>query len=139
MSQVETVHLDARAALRTKLKALVGLPEVAYEGVVHKLTVGTPYISERCIANGDTPRAIGTEEHLFLYTLACHYPIDKAVGTRAVEGVAGKLFAHFEVGSSVSYGPNDFTIMKRRRSDVQTDAKGHTVVVTVEVLAYTVS
>lgn len=99
-----TFHIHLRAALRERLLAMTGLPDVAWEGKAYAPVVGKPYISESMRAVSSlvaAPGRGGYRAHTVTFNLMLHYPANK--GTVPIETMAGLLLQHFSPGSTVSY------------------------------------
>jgi hypothetical protein len=98
-------HADLRAAVRTRLQTLSGLPAVAWEGKDFMPTKGTPWVTETLTPVSSIVRATGlggTIAHTVIATFTLHYPGNK--GTLDIDTMTGSLLEHFRPGTGLVYG-----------------------------------
>ena len=99
-----TLYIDIRAALTNHLKALPGLPEVAYENKSYNPIVGQAYIRPALLW-GESFQAEqgpnGRNWECGVYQLSCVCPADKGAGPILV--ILGQLKDHFKRGTELSY------------------------------------
>ncbi|CAB4130456.1 Protein of unknown function DUF4128 [uncultured Caudovirales phage] len=129
-----TFHVDLRAAFRTRLATLAGLPAIAYEGKVADPKVGTPWISESMRPISSTVMATGlggTISHVTMATLTLHYP--SGAGTLTLETMAGLLMEHFRPGTVLAYESAGAVVTKVERTGLiqEPDWINGTVIVTL--------
>ena len=134
-----TVHADIRAAVRTSLIALSGIPTAfAWEGEDYQPTVGTPFLQENIRPIYSQVRALGrggTIEHRVAASLNLFYPARK--GTLAIEAAAAALMAGFQPGNSLVYGDTRATILQAERAALLQEPDWLTCPVTVTISAHT--
>lgn len=112
----QTLFPDARAALRTHLKLVSGLPAAAYrawEGFAFTPTRGKAFVTDRLASVHSTPRAIGAIEHGMTYTVTLVFPANE--GTGAIEALAGAVVDQFKVGTKLTYGSHTVLCEKAER------------------------
>lgn len=132
-----TVHSDARAALRTHLGTLAGIPtERAWEGFKYSPVPGKPFIEDMLSVDDDAPVAIGAIAHQMSYILTLRFP--GGVGTGDIEEVGGKLLDHFKVGTSLEFGTSKLLCTKAaRRGSIVQDGAWARMTVTVSITTFT--
>ena len=101
--------LDIRGALQARLATVVGLPEIAYEGVQFEPPIGTdgdllPYVVPVIVVGSERPfdvlgEAVSSQG---TFEISCVYPSNE--GTAAVEGMAEAIKAVFVNGTRLVLG-----------------------------------
>lgn len=139
MSGIATIHADLRAAFRTKLLSIVGIPaDIEFEGTPFSPGIGIPFARESMRAIYSQPRAIGlggTIQHRVTGNIGLFYPAGK--GTLEIETAAGLILAAFAPGTSLVYGGAKGGILQAERAPLlqETDYIGCAITITIQ--AYT--
>lgn len=132
-----TIHSDARAALRTHLDTLVGVPAArAWEGFEYSPKAGVPFIEDMLSVDDDQPVSVGAIAHLMSYILTLRFAGSE--GTGDIEAAGGKLLDHFKVGTSLEFGTSKLLCTKAaRRGSIRQDGGWANMTVTVSITAFT--
>jgi uncharacterized protein YjlB len=133
-----TLHLDMRAAFRSKLLAFPDLPMVAWEGKVFNDELGKPFIREQFRAITSNVRALGpggTIAHRMTGNLLLFFPAGN--GTVEIDTMAGLLLDHFAPGQSLAYGSSAGTIMNTERAALLQEPNWLSCPITISITAYT--
>ena len=105
-----SIYSDIRSALETKLAAIGGLPEIAYENVSFEPTNGTPYLRVQLIPTIRQPASRGLSFQTYyqgIFTIFCYAP--QGQGPGAVEDTANTLIEAFEANTDISWTNPDTT------------------------------
>lgn len=132
-----SIHTDIRAAFRTLLQTVGGLPQVAWEGRNFAPTRGTPFLSETVQPISSIVRAVGiggTIAHTVNLTATLHYPA--AAGTLTIETMAGAIMEALRPGVSLTYGTSSAMIQRVERNPVQQSPDWISVAVVATAVAY---
>lgn len=134
-----TLHTDLRAALRTILLAVAGLPSGrAWEGVAFTPTPNQAWLRESLRPISSIPKALGvggTIEHTLTYNISLFYPAGG--GTLTIEQMAGAIVQAMMPGTSLVYGTTKGTILRSERSPLVIEPQWISVPLAVTANAYT--
>lgn len=132
------VHPEIRAAVRTRLQALAGLPAVSWEGREYRPIKGTPFIAESMTPVSSVVRALGlggTIAHTITANFTLHFPAGK--GTANVEALAGALLEHYRPGTTLAYGTSAGMVQQAERMPLIQEPDWLTCAVIVTIVAHT--
>lgn len=129
---------DIRAALTDRLQQLPGLPEVAWENVSYKPTIGTPYLRPWLLPAEPHSAGLGDAAQNVergVYQISLFYPVGK--GTKDIYAMATDLRSHFKRGIKLNYNGQLLTITKSYPSPMQQDSDWLHLPMNIAFYAYT--
>ena len=139
---LETLVPNLRAAFRTRLLTLTGLPTSrAWEGETFEPTDGQAYVAEAMQVASQRRMSYGANtvgdihQHALIAAATFFYPNGK--GTSAIEAIAGKCQKLFISGTSLTHGGDRATVINVSRSGLYKDGNRIACAVSVELQAFT--
>lgn len=133
-----SVHVDTRAAFRAALTAVAGMPTIAWEGRHYSPQRGVAFASESVRPISSVVRAVGiggTIAHTILLSVTLQFP--PAVGTRAIEDLAGAIMEALRPGTPLVAGSSAGMIQRVERAGLEQKPDWLTVAVTATAVVYT--
>jgi len=111
-----SIYSEIRATFETALKAIVDLPDVAWENVTFTPTTDEPYVKCRMIPTLREPAVRGLNPQMYYqgyYLIECFVP--KGLGPSAADELADKLIDAFEATTDISLSGTNIHIRYAER------------------------
>ena len=111
-----SIYSEIRATFETALKAIVDLPDVAWENVTFTPTTDEPYVKCRMIPTLREPAVRGLNPQMYYqgyYLIECFVP--KGLGPSAADELADKIIDAFEATTDISLSGTNIHIRYAER------------------------
>jgi hypothetical protein len=135
------IHRDLRAAWRTALLAIAGLPTAwAWEARPFTPAIGTPWTREEFRPVTSRVRALGTGGtigHRCTGKLSLFFPAGH--GTADVEAAAGLVLAALKPGTNLVHGTANGLVLEAERAGLITEPDWVSCPVTITITAHSVN
>ena len=100
-----SIYDDIRQALETRLAAVSGIPDIAWENLTFEPTTGQPYVTARFIPTRRVPAVRGLNPQMYyqgLLRVECCSP--EGLGPKGADDLANLVIDNFEATTDISSG-----------------------------------